>query len=116
MIYLKAFLFCGFICMLGQIILDNSKLTTGHITTIFSIIGAILSFLGIYPKLIKSCGAGATVLIMNFGNALYQSAMEGYMDGGFIGIFTDILEKSSLVITSTIIFSLFFTIFFKAKD
>ena len=54
MIYLNAFLFAGFICMLGQIILDNSKLTPGHITSIFTVVGALLSFFGIYPSLVEN--------------------------------------------------------------
>ena len=52
MIYLYSFLFCGFVCMLGQIILDNTKLTPGHITTIFVIVGAFLDIFGIYDKIV----------------------------------------------------------------
>ena len=48
MIYLNSFLFCGIVCLIGQIILDNTKLTPGHVTSIFTVMGAVLSFLGIY--------------------------------------------------------------------
>ena len=116
MIYLYAFLLSGFVCMIGQIILDNTRLTAGHITSIFTVVGAIFSFLGIYPKLIKCAGAGATILITNFGNMLYQSGMEGYESMGLLGIFSNLLSKSSLAIVSVIIFSFIFAIFFKPKD
>ena len=116
MIYIWAFLFSGVICAIGQIIIDNTKLSAGHVTSLFTVIGAILSFLGIYPWLIEKCGAGATVLIMNFGHMLYSSGMIGYEEAGILGIFTDLLCKSSLAIVSAIVFSFIFTIFFKPRD
>ena len=116
MIYLYAFLLSGLFCMVAQIILDNTKLTPGHITASFTVIGAILSFLGIYSKLIKYCGAGATILITNFGNMLYQSGFEGFKNSGFLGIFKELLSKSSLAIVSVIVFSFIFLIIFRPKD
>lgn len=116
MIYLNAFLLSGFVCLIAQIILDNTKLTAGHITSLFTVLGAVLSFWGIYPCLIKHAGAGATILIMNFGNMLYQSGYEGLINEGFIGIFTNLLTKSSLAIVSVIFFSFIFTLIFKPKD
>ncbi|MBE6148492.1 MAG: SpoVA/SpoVAEb family sporulation membrane protein [Firmicutes bacterium] len=116
MIYIYAFLFAGLICAIGQIIIDNTKLTAGHVTSLFTVIGAILSFLGIYPRLIEKCGAGATVLIMNFGHMLYSSGMIGYENTGLLGIFTELLCKSSLAIVAAVVFSFVFTIFFKARD
>ena len=116
MIYFYAFLISGLFCMIGQIILDNTHLTAGHITSLFTVIGAILSFLGVYPKLIKHAGAGATILITNFGNMLYQAGMEGYENAGILGIFTNLLSKSSLAIVSAIVFSFVFALIFKPKD
>ena len=52
MVYLNAFIFTGIICVIGQIILDNTKLTPGHITTIFVIVGAFLDIFGIYDKIV----------------------------------------------------------------
>ena len=116
MIFLYAFLFSGLFCLIAQLILDNTKMTPGHITTLFTIIGSILSFLGIYDWLINKCGAGATVLITNFGHMLFQGGMVGFKTGGLIGIFSGILTKSSLAISATIIFSFIFSLFFKSKD
>lgn len=114
--YLYAFLFSGFICMIGQIILDNTKLTAGHITSLFTVLGAILSFLGIYPYLLEKCGAGASILIMNFGHLLYSSGMVGFENMGLLGIFTELLCKSSLAIVAAIVFSFIVTILCKPRD
>lgn len=114
--YLYAFLLAGCVCALGQMILDNTKLTPGHITSIFTVIGALLSFLGIYDYLVSKCGVGATILISNFGHMLYSSAYQGFLEEGFLGIFSQMFVKSSLAITAVIIFSFIFAIIFKPKD
>lgn len=116
MIYLYAFLLAGSACAIAQVILDNTKLTPGHITSLFTVAGAILSFLGIYDQLISHCGAGATVLISNFGHMLYSGAMLGYTESGFIGLFTGLLSKSSAAITGVIVFSFIFAMIFKPRD
>ena len=116
MIYIKAFLFVGIVSLIGQIILDNTKLTPGHITSIFVCVGAILSFFGIYQKFKDFAGIGASVPITSFGNLLYQAAQEGYNQNGFIGIFQNILTTTSLGISSTFIFSFILSLFFKPKD
>ena len=69
--FLLAFLFAGSLCAIAQVILDNTKLTPGHITSIYTVMGAFLSFLGVYDNLISKFGAGATSLISNFGHMLY---------------------------------------------
>lgn len=114
--FLNAFLFAGCVCAIAQIILDNTKLTPGHITSIYTAIGAFLSFLGIYDNFIKKFGAGATSLISNFGHTLYSSAMQGYNEEGFLGIFTGMLTKSSAAIVAAIVFAFLITLIFKPKD
>ncbi|MBQ6840633.1 MAG: SpoVA/SpoVAEb family sporulation membrane protein [Bacilli bacterium] len=116
MIYIYAFLFSGFICMIGQIIIDNTKLTAGHVTSLFTVLGAVLSCLGIYPWLIEECGAGASILIMNFGHMLFSSGMVGYEEMGVLGIFTELLCKSSLAIVAAVVFSFIVALFFKPRD
>lgn len=114
--YLLAFLFAGVVCAIGQIILDNTKLTPGHITSIFTVLGAFISFLGFYDNLIAKFGAGATVLISNFGHMLYSSAYQGYLEEGILGVFSGMLCKSSLAITAAIVFSFIMAMFFNPKD
>lgn len=116
MIYLNAFLIAGFTCALAQIILDNTKLTPGHITSLFTVIGSLLGFFGIYDKLINKCGAGATVLISNFGNQLYNGGITGYKEEGFLGIFTGLLQNSSAIIVGAITFAFILSLFFKPKS
>ena len=114
--YLYAFLFAGFACAIAQIILDNTKLTPGHITSIYTAVGAFLSFLGVYDNLIGIFGAGATSLISNFGHMLYSAAWQGYVEEGVIGIFTNMLTKSSAAITGAIVFAFLISLVFKPKD
>lgn len=116
MIFLNAFLFSGFFCLIGELILDNTKLTPGHITTFLAIVGSFLAFLGVYDDFLDTCGAGTSILITNFGYLLFNGGMEGYYQSGILGIFTGLLTKCSLAICATIIFSFFFSLFFKPKD
>lgn len=116
MIFLKAFLVAGAFCLIGQIILDNTKLTPGHVTSLFTVLGAILAFFGFYEPLCIWAGAGATVPITNFGNLLFISGMEGFKKAGILGIFSGLLTKASAAIVSAIVFSSFFALIFKPKD
>ena len=114
--YLLAFIFCGFVCLVAQLIYEYTKLTPGHITSLFVIIGAVLSFFGLYSKLIEFGGAGATVLISNFGHMLYTSAIEGYHEVGILGLASGLLVKSSLAIVSAVVFAFIFALLFKPKS
>ena len=105
---IKSFLFTGAVCLLAQIIKDNTKLTGGHITSLFVIIGAVLGFFGIYDKIVKCVGGGASVVIMSFGNTLYKTAVENGILNMLCGV--------SLGIVSAVVFSLVFTIISKPKD
>jgi len=116
MIFIHAFLLSGIFCLIAELILDNSKLTPGHITSLFTVLGAFLSFLGIYPKLIEWGGAGATVMISNFGHMLYLGAIEGFHEMGIMGLFSGLLVKSSAAITAAVIFAFLFALLFKPKN
>lgn len=111
-----SFLFCGFVCLIGQIILDNSKLTPGHITSIFVVVGAFLGMLGIYDKIIDCVGAGANIPITSFGNTLFNGAYIGFKSGGFMGLLENMLGNVSLGIVSAVVFSFLFAIPNKVKD
>lgn len=116
MIYLKSFILCGIICLIGQIILDNTKLTPGHITSIFVVIGALLSSLGLYSYLKDFSLVGSSIPITSFGNALYTAAFEGYKENQIIGMFNNLLSTTSTGITSAIFFGFIFSCIFKVKD
>lgn len=116
MIYLSAFLFAGLVCLICQVVLDNTQLTPGHITSSVTVIGALLSFFGIYDDIVAKCGAGATTLISNFGHMLYSAGIAGYEEAGFLGIFSELLCSSGIAIVSVVVFSFVFTLIFKARD
>lgn len=116
MLFFNSFLFCGFVCLLSQIILDNSKLTPGHITSILVIVGAFLDSFGIYDQLIKMVGGGALIPITSFGHSLIHGAMAGALENGFIGLLAGMFDLTAVGITSAIIFSFVFAIIFKPKN
>ena len=113
---IEAFVFSGFVCMIAQVILDNTKLTPGHIKSLFTVLGSILSFFGIYDKLVDCFGAGATILISNFGHMLYQGGLLGLKEDGFLGLFSNLLCSSSVAIVSAIVFAAIFVLIFKPKS
>lgn len=116
MIYFNAFIFCGIVCLIGQIILDNTKLTPGHITTIFVVLGAFLDVFGIYDKFILWAGGGACVPITSFGHLLIHGAMASAHDYGIMGLFMGIFDLTASGIASAIIFSFFLSFLFQPKD
>ncbi len=116
MIYLNSFLFCGFVCLIAQIILDNTKLTPGHITAIFVVVGAFLDTFGIYDKIILFVGGGASVPITSFGHLLIHGAMSAASDYGIMGLLMGIFDLTASGIASAIIFSFFLCFLFQPKD
>ena len=116
MIYLNSFLFCGIVCVLGQLILDNTKLTPGHITSIFVVAGSFLDIFNIYDKIILWAGGGAMVPITSFGHLLTHGAMVSANDGGIMGLMTGMFNLTASGITAAIVFSFIFSLIFKPKD
>ena len=102
--YLKAFIVGGLICVIGQIILDNTKLTPAHILVTVLISGVILGAIGLYEPLAKYGEAGATVPISGFGYALSKGAIEGAKSKGVIGAFTGGLEATAGGVAAAILF------------
>ena len=116
MIYLYSFLFAGIVCMIGQIILDNTKLTPGHITSLFVVFGSFLDTFSIYDKIVQFVGGGALVPITSFGHLLVHGAMSKANDMGIIGIAMGTFDLTASGITSAIFFAFLFSLFFKPKD
>ena len=116
MIYVYSFIFCGLICLIGQIILDNTKLSAGHITSIFVVVGAFLDSFSLYDKIISVVGGGALVPITSFGHSLIHGALEKAQDFGVIGLLMGMFYLTASGITSAIIFTFIFSLFFQARD
>ena len=116
MMLVYSFLFCGIICLIGEIIFNNSKLTFGHITSMFVAVGAILSIFGIYDKIASVVGVGANLPIVSFGNSLTNGAYKGFMKDGFIGLFSGMLAEVSTGVVAAVVFSFILMLFLKPKD
>ena len=115
MIFLWAFLVGGAICVFGQICFDVFKLTPAHTMTLLVVLGAIVDGIGWYDPLIEFAGAGASVPITSFGNALVHGALQELKSNGWIGIITGIFEVTSAGISAAIIFSFLAALFVKPK-
>ena len=115
MIFIYAFLFCGLVCMISQLILDNTKLTPGHVTSLFVVIGALLDVFGIYDKIVLYCGAGAIVPITSFGHLLIHGAMDIANEMGPIGLSLGIFNLTSAGISIAIISAFILSLLFKPK-
>ncbi|HEX7056360.1 MAG TPA: stage V sporulation protein AE [Bacilli bacterium] len=113
--YVWAFLIGGAICVIGQICFDVFKLTPAHTMTTLVVAGAILDGIGLYDPLINFAGAGASVPITSFGNALVHGALEELKRDGWIGIISGIFEITSAGISAAIIFSFLAALVFKPK-
>ena len=116
MLLVNSFLFCGAVCMIAQIILDNTKLTPGHVTSMFVVFGAYLDSYSFYDKIIKVVGGGALLPITSFGHSLIHGALQAAEVNGFIGLLIGMFDLTATGITAAIIFTFVFTLIFKAKD
>lgn len=114
--YIKAFLIGGLLCLIGQILIDKTKLTPARILVSYVIIGVFLGAIGFYQKLVEFAGAGATVPLTGFGNTLAKGVKEAISEDGFLGIFTGGLKASAGGITAAIVAGLLASLFFKPKD
>ena len=114
--YLKAFLIGGLFCAIGQILIDKTRLTPARILVLYVVSGVILGGLGLYGPLVEWAGAGASVPLTGFGNALAAGVREAVAEDGFLGILTGGLKASAGGITAAVFFGLLAAIFFRPKD
>lgn len=114
--YLKAFLVGGLLCLIGQVLIDRTKLTPARILVSYVVAGVILGAVGLYQPLAEFAGAGATVPLTGFGNTLAKGVKEAVQEDGFLGIFTGGLKASAGGITAAILAGLLASFLFKAKD
>ena len=111
--YLKVLITGGIICVIGQILIDKTKLTPGRILVIFVSMGAILTFLGIYAPIVEFGKAGATVPISGFGYSLAKGVMEEINTMGFLGIFIGGVKATAAGIAAAVVFGYLASLFAK---
>ncbi|MCI8805884.1 MAG: stage V sporulation protein AE [Clostridiales bacterium] len=114
--YLYAFLVGGGICVIGQILIDKTKLTSARILVLFVVLGCVLGGIGVYQPLVDFAGAGATVPLPGFGNTLAKGVMEEVDKSGLIGALTGGLKASSAGITSALVFAFLAALIFNPKE
>ena len=114
--YIMAFLFSGLVCFLAQMIYDNSKLTPGHITSLFVVLGSFLDLFHIYDKLVEFFDAGALIPITSFGHSLMHGAMAATEEYGIFGIAMGMFDLTAAGITAAILFGFLVAIIFKPKS
>ena len=114
--YVKAFLVGGLQCLIGQILIDKTKLTPARILVSYVVIGVFLGAIGVYKPLVEFAGAGATVPLTGFGYNLAKGVREAVDESGFLGILTGGLKATAGGITAAIVSGLIVSLIFKAKD
>ena len=114
--YLKAFLVGGLLCVIGQILIDKTKLTPARILVSYVVVGVLLGAVGVYQSLVEFAGAGASVPLTGFGNTLAKGVKEAVDNDGFLGIFTGGLKATAGGITVAIFAGLLAGLIFRAKD
>ena len=115
MMLLKAFLVGGALCMVGQVLVDRTRLTPARILSGYVVAGVVLSALGLYQPLVDFAGAGATVPLTGFGHLLAKGVREAVRTDGFLGALTGGLTASAAGITAAVFSALICAALFRAK-
>ena len=114
--YLKAFLLGGALCVIGQILIDKTKLTPARILVLYVVSGVVLGAVGLYQPLVDWGGAGASIPLTGFGNTLAKGVRNAVDEKGLLGVFTGGLQSAAGGITAAVLFGLLASLLFKPKD
>lgn len=114
--YIKAFIVGGLFCIIGQILIDKTKLTPARILVGYVVIGVLLGAIGLYEPLMKFAGCGATVPLTGFGYTLSKGVREAVTEQGFLGVLTGGLKSTAGGITTAILAGLIVSLVFRPKD
>ena len=114
--YVKAFFVGGLLCLIGQLLIDKTKLTPARILVSYVVVGVFLGAVGVYRYLVDFAGAGATVPLTGFGYNLAKGVREAVNQNGFLGIFTGGLKACAGGITAAIAAGLLASLVFRPKD
>ena len=114
--YLKAFLVGGVLCLIGQLLIDKTKLTPARILTSYVVAGVALGALGLYQPLVDFAGAGASVPLTGFGNLLAKGVREAVEEKGLVGAFTGGISASAGGICAAVFFALIAALLFRSRE
>lgn len=113
---LKAFVVGGLFCLIGQILIDYTKLTPARILVSYVVAGVLLTAVGVYKPIVEFAGAGATVPLTGFGFSLAQGVEKAIDEFGFLGIFMGGLTATAAGIAAAIVFGYLMALIFKPHD
>lgn len=113
--YLKAFVVGGLICVIGELLLMRTKLTSSRILVLFVVLGVGLTAIGVYKPLVDFAGAGATVPLTGFGYSLAMGAIQGAQKNGLFGALIGGISATAAGITAAIVFGFLNALIFKPK-
>ena len=116
LIYVKAFIVGGLICVVGQLLLQLTKLTSARILVLFVVSGVIFTALGLYKPLVDFAGAGATVPLTGFGYTLAKGVEKAVGESGLLGVFSGGGTACAAGVGAAIFFSLLMALFTRSKD
>lgn len=114
--YLYAFLIGGGICLIGQVLIDFTKLTPARILTFFVVAGVALSAVGLYDPLVEIAGAGATVPISGFGHLLYEGVKTALSEDGLLGVLSGGFTAAAAGVAASLVCGIIVAVLFKSKD
>ncbi len=114
--YITAFVIGGLICVIGQLLIDLTKLTPARILVLYVVAGVFLGLFGVYEPLVRYAGAGATVPLTGFGYALFGGVKEAVDKYGFLGVFTGGLTATAGGIAAAIVFGFLIALAFRPKE
>lgn len=114
--YIKAFLVGGALCALGQVLIDRTALTPARILTSYVVAGVVLGALGVYAPLAEWAGAGATVPLTGFGNALARGVKDAVETSGVLGAFTGGFTAAAGGIAAAVFFGYLAAVLFRPRE
>ncbi len=114
--FTKAFLVGGALCLIGQLLIDLTRLTPARILTIYVVVGVILGALGIYQPFADWAGAGATVPLTGFGNLLARGVRDAVAERGLLGAFTGGFTAAAAGVCAAIFFGLVAALLFRSRE
>lgn len=113
--YLKVFVVGGLVCLIGQILINLTKMTSARILVTFLLLGVFLEAIGVFKYIEKFAGAGITIPITGFGSTLVKGALKGLNEKGLLGVLTGGLSATSTGVSSAILFGFLMAIIFRSR-
>ena len=114
--YLWAFVIGGLFCVIGQLLIDFTKMTPGKVLVLFVVLGVVLGAIGVYEPLVDFAGAGATTPLTGFGYALYKGTRQAVTEKGLLGAISGPFSSASVGIMAAVLSGLVVSLFAKPKD